>query len=221
MKQETDLEQFDREWLEKLEHTPFARLITALGGLTRLGERPASLERLAAIVGRPADETAALVREAFTARIEGDLIYWDEPFPGDQTRRMLYIGDREVPMRRGCAPDLFCYAVVLDVPFRAEETCPATGAPIRVDFVPGGYERADPPEAVTVLLPPGRLAEATFSEVVEQVDASVCNYQPFIASAQAAEAMLAAHPGSRAFTVKEMFERPFVTDYRDKLRPLI
>jgi hypothetical protein len=25
---------------------------------------------------------------------------------------------------RGCAPDLFMYAAVLDVPFRVEETCP-------------------------------------------------------------------------------------------------
>lgn len=50
---------------------------------------------------------------------------------------------------------------------------------------------------------------------------SLCAYQPFFASAQAAEPALAARPGSRAFTVEEMFERPFVGHYRDNLRPLI
>jgi hypothetical protein len=34
---------------------------------------------------------------------------------------------------------------VLDLPFRVEDTCPATGAPIRIEFVPGGVERVDPP----------------------------------------------------------------------------
>ena len=217
----TELEQFDQEWLAAMEQTPYVRLFLGLVGLTRLGERPAALERLAAIVDRPVDETAALVRGATSARIEGELIQWDEPFPGDRTRRMLYVGDRAVPMRSGCAPDLFGFAAVLDVPFRVEETCAATGAPIRVDFVPDGYERMDPPEAVTVLLPLGRLRKATFEEVVEQVDANFCDHQPFFASARAAESALTARPGSRAFTVQEMFERPLFTYYRDKLRPLV
>jgi alkylmercury lyase-like protein len=131
-------------------------LFAGLVGLTRLGERPAPLERLAAIVDRSAVETAALVRRDTTARIiEGGLIHRDEPFPGDRTLRTLYVGDREVPMKSGCAPDLFGIAAVLDVPFRVEDTCAATGAPIRVDFVPDGLERVDPPDAVTVLLPIG------------------------------------------------------------------
>src|SRR5262249_55119318 len=69
----------------------------------------------------------------------------------------LYVDGREVPMKSGCPPDLFGIAAVLDVPFRVEDTCAATGAPIHVDFVPDGFERVDPPEAVTVLLPIGEL----------------------------------------------------------------
>lgn len=216
----TDLEEFDREWLAALEHTPLTRLILGLVGLTRLGERPAELERLAGIVDRSVVETAALVRGATSARVEDGLIYWDDPFPGERTRRTLYVGDRAVPMKFGCVPDLFVFAAVLDVPFRVEDTCAATGAPLRVDFVPNGYEGVDPPEAATLLLPVGRLREAT-SGPFDQVDADICVHQPFFASRQAAEPALAACPGSRTFTVQEMFERPFVAYYRDTLRPLI
>ena len=40
----TDLEEFDQGWLSALEHSQPATLVTALGGLTRLGEHPAPLE---------------------------------------------------------------------------------------------------------------------------------------------------------------------------------
>jgi hypothetical protein len=76
-----ELEEFDQAWIAALEQTPLVGLLAGLVGLTRLGERPAPLERLAAIVDRSAAETAALVRRDTTARIEGGLIHWDEPFP--------------------------------------------------------------------------------------------------------------------------------------------
>jgi hypothetical protein len=214
------LEEFDQGWVAALESTPFARLIVGLAGRTRLGERPAPLTRLAALVGRPAAETEALVREATSAHVEGESVHWDDPFPGEHVRRTLYVGGREIPMRSGCAPDLFVFAAVLDVPFHVEETCAVTGRPIRVDFAPDGCERVDPPETVSVLMPVGRLQEST-TGLLEDIDTRVCAHQPFLASAQAADPLLAAHPGSRAFTVREMFERPFVAHYRDHLRPLI
>jgi hypothetical protein len=89
---------------------------------------------------------------------------------------------------------------------RVDETCPVTGIPIRVDFVPDGYERVDPPEAVTILLHPDDL-RASIGLGFKEINADVCSYQPFFAWATAAEASLAARPGSRAFTVEEMFER--------------
>ncbi|WP_199434728.1 hypothetical protein [Qaidamihabitans albus] len=45
------LEEFDRGWLEAFEGAPFRAAHFGLVGLTRLGEHPAELERLAAIVG--------------------------------------------------------------------------------------------------------------------------------------------------------------------------
>jgi alkylmercury lyase len=215
----TELAEFDQGWLTALEHMPFATLVIALGGLTRLGERPASLSRLAAIMETSAEETTRLLRQNLTVRLDGDAIHWDQPFPGKQVRRMLYVGDREIPIASGCAPDLFVYAAVLDVPFRAEETCPATGRTIRVEFVPGGYEREDPPETVTVLMPQHRLESTT--GIFADIDTSICAHQPFLASADAAQPWVQAVPGARVFTVAEMFDRPFIAYYRDHLRPLI
>jgi hypothetical protein len=215
-----ELEDFDQAWVAALEQTPLVALLAGLAGLTRLGERPAPLDRLAAIVDRSAAETEALIRRDTTARIEGGLVYWDEPFPGDRTLRTLYVGDRAVPMKSGCAPDLFGIAAVLDVPFRVEDTCAATGAPISVEFVPGGFERVDPQEAVTVLLATDQV-QAAISGTFDQINADVCTYQPFFASAEAAQEWQAGHPGGRVFTVQEMFERPWVSYYGDRLRPLI
>lgn len=214
-----DLDEYDRAFLATLRDIPFVRLVIALGGLTRLGERPASLSRLAAIMDISAEDTTALLRKNLTVRLDGDTIHWDEPFPGRPTRRTLYVGDREIPMGSGCAPDLFVYAAVLDVPFQAEEICPATGRTIRVEFVPDGYQRVEPPEAVTVLMPVDRLRATT--GIFADVDTTICAHQPFLASAQAAQPWLDAIPGARVFTVAEMFDRPFVAYYRDHLRPLI
>lgn len=157
---------------------------------------PTTLEQLAEVVDRPVVETAVLVRGATTARIEKNLIYWDEPFPGARSRRMLYVGDRAIPRKFGCAPDLFAFAAVLDVPFRVEDTDAGTGDPIRIDFVPNGYQHVDPPETVTVLQSLTRLRDAD-SGVFEQVDTNVCANQPFFASAKEAEPALAASPGTR------------------------
>lgn len=217
-----ELEAFDQGWLEVLQRTPYVRLVYGLGGLTRLGERPAPLDRLAVVLGRSLDETTKLVRANTTARIDDGSIYWDDPFPGDQARRMLYVGDndRPVPMKSGCAPDLPLYAGVLDVPFRVEDTCATTGVPIRVDFVPDGYERVDPPTTVVPLLPVAHIRDVTGGSF-EQINATVCTYQPFYASAEAAADWLRATPGGRVFTVEEMFERPWYRYFRDDLRPFV
>jgi hypothetical protein len=70
----TNLEEFDHRWLDLLEQTPLVRTVVGLTGLTRLGVRPAALERLAAIVDRPLEETAALARRRGTHRGRAGLL---------------------------------------------------------------------------------------------------------------------------------------------------
>lgn len=211
---------FDQGWLEVLDRTPFVRLVYGLGGLTRLGERPARLDRLAHVVGASEEATAALVQENTTAHIENGLVFWDDPFPGTQARRMLYVGDRAIAMKSGCAPDLPLFAAVLDVGFRVEDHCASTGVAIRIEFVPDGFETVDPPESVTVLLPVDQL-EGVTGWSFEQIDRNVCTHQPFFASAQAAEGWQRANPGGRVLTIAEMFDLPWYRYFRDTLRPLI
>lgn len=215
-----DLEAFDQGWLEVIQQTPWIKDLYALVGLTRLGEHPVPLERLAAVVDRSPEETEALIEREFKTRIEGGVIYWDDPYPGKQTRRVISIGDRQVTMGSGCGPDVFGFAAVIDVPFRVEETDPTTGTPIRVDFVPDGYARVDPPEAATILLAVEQIRPSTGTSF-EEINANVCSFQPIFASADAAEPWLAARPGSRVFTVKEMFQRSWYIYLRDTLRPRI
>ncbi|HTF06864.1 MAG TPA: organomercurial lyase, partial [Asanoa sp.] len=214
------LDQFDRGWLAALEHAPAVDLWGALVGLTRLGEQPTRLDRLAAVLDRTVSDTEDLLRQNFTVHIQNGDVDWAEEFPGDQTRRTLSIGDRQIPMKQGCAPDLIAIAALLDVPFSAEEPCAATGTPIRITFTPNGIEQVEPPSAVAAVLPPEQ-AGAHASGTISQIDAGVCVFQPFFASADAAEEWLAAHPGGRVFTIEEMFQRPIFTYYRDHLRPRI
>lgn len=214
----TELEQFDQQWLAALEAHQPTRLIFRLVGLTRLGEHPASIDRLAAVLARSVEQTTALLRANTTARVDDDMVYWDTPFPVDRARRALRVGDREIPMNR-CVAVLFVYAVVLDMPFQARETCPTTEQAIRVDFVPGGYQHVDPPGTVAAMVSPQDLrglAAMTF----DQGD-DICVHMPFFASDEASEPWLDIHPGGRVFTVDEMFQRPLVTHYRDTLGPLI
>src|SRR5262249_1585406 len=104
--------------------------------------------------------------------------------------------------------------------FRAEAAWAAPGALIPVVFAPDGFGRVDPPEAVTVLLPIGEL-QASISGTFEQINANVCTYQPFFASAEAAQGWLASHPGGRVFTVGEMFGRPWGRYYPDRLAAVL
>lgn len=49
----TGPEEFDRGWLKVIQQTPSALAVIALGGLTRLGERPAQLDHLARVLDLP------------------------------------------------------------------------------------------------------------------------------------------------------------------------
>jgi hypothetical protein len=209
-----ELEQFDRAWLAN-ETTPRARAAFALAGLTRLGEYPVPVERFAAVMGTPVDQAVALAGEMI--RVEEGLAYMVASL-GTTIHRRITIGDREFGVE-GCAVGLFGFAAVLDVPFRVDDTCAATGVPIRVDFVPEGFEHVDPPETVVAMTSPA-YAE-TFQQIAlgEAIE-GLCSQMPFFSSPTAARDWLDAHPSGRIFSVAEMFQRPSFTAFQ-ALRSLI
>jgi hypothetical protein len=141
--------------------------------------------------------------------------------PNALRRRRLTIGERRIAMS-GCAPDLFQIAAVLDTPFRVEDTCAATGAPIRVAFAPPDHrsdlvDAVDPADTVVALDP--RLLGQTSTLTPEQIDANLCVQMPFFANPGAARTWLADHPAGRAIPVRDMARLELIAYVRDVLRP--
>ena len=182
--------------------------------LTNFGERPVQSTRLAEILGRPVGEAEALARQF------GDGLITVNPERAEPAaRRQLQIGDRRFGLTC-CAPDMFAYAHLVRPSLQVEETCPATGTPIRIVFTPSGVESADPAGAVVPILPPrefDRLAGMT----VEDIDASMCAQCPFYSSAEAAQGWLDAHPGGRVFPVRQAWELSFHRAWRDRMSALL
>jgi hypothetical protein len=76
----------------------------------------------------------------------------------------------------GCAPDVFLYAPLLRPSVQVEETCPATGTPIRLVFTPSRVERVEPAGAVLPLPgPQSPLYSCVAASNGEQIDADACD----------------------------------------------
>lgn len=178
-----------------------------LARLTTLGERPVPVERLATAVGRSVDETVTLAQQgpgAHWVRVQDGQIMLDLSQHTGMLRRRLRIGQRSFPVS-GCAPDVLLWAAVLDEPITIEETCPATGTPIRVDLTPDGVPGLNPEQAVVVYPAP-----PVFDEVADmpadEIDATICSQGPLFASAGAASDWVTDHPGVRAFSIRDAYD---------------
>lgn len=220
--------EFDAAWRESGERLPaLVRVVYGLIGLSRLGEYPVEVDRFAVYLDRSVDDALEMLGEQsgalFTTRVVDGLITVDLDRPVAMRRRCVRVGDRRIAMS-GCAPDLFLIAAVLDRPFQVEDTCPATGVPIRVDFTTPDrrgdlIDGVDPAGTVVGLDP--RLVGLTTTMTPEQIDANLCVQMPFFASAGAAGSWLADHPARQACPVRELAQSEIVGYVRDVLRPRV
>jgi len=192
-------------------------------GLTNFHERPITSTRLAEVLGLSVSEAEALARQyswpGTRTRAGDGLITVDPERAKSAARRQVQIGDRRFGVT-GCGSDIFLYAPLVRPSLQVEETCPATGTPIRIVFTPSGVESVDPAGAVVPILPPrefDRLAGMT----VEDIDASMCAQCPFYSSAEAAQGWLDAHPGGRVFPVRQAWELSFHRAWRDRMSALL
>lgn len=195
-------------------------------GLTNFGERPVPSRRLAGLLGRPVSEVEALVRQwsgggCGGARVEDGLITYDPGRTRSAARRWFQVGDRLFGMT-GCAPHAFAFAPLVRPSLRVEETCPATGTPVRILFAPDHVERVEPGGAV-LALPRGQDVAEQMAAAgdADAIDANVCSQMPLFASAEAAGGWLAAHPGGRVFPVREAWDLNFIRDTRDRMSALL
>ncbi|MGH3302392.1 MAG: organomercurial lyase [Streptosporangiaceae bacterium] len=194
-------------------------------GLTNFGEHPVPSTRLAQVLGRPVDEAEALARQWGWpgTRVQDGLITVDPERAKAAARRHVRVGDRRLGVT-GCAFDILYYAPLVHPTLQVEETCPATGPPIRLVFTPSRVERADPSGAVFPVPYPLGVQAQTFAQTfeaakdVEEVDANLCpQCGPLFASAEAAQGWMDAHPGGRALPISQVWDLSIIRDWRDRM----
>lgn len=200
----------------------WAPVTYAVIGLTNFGGHPVQSTRLAEVLGRPVSEAEALARRWGWpgTQVADGLITVNPDRARQATRRRVQIGDRRFGVT-GCGPDIFLYAPLVSPSLQVEDTCPATGTPIRLAFTPSLVEHVEPADAVVAVLrmqDVGNQAETAVD--VEELDASVCVQMPLFASAEAAQGWLAGHPGGRVFRIREAWDLLF-RDWRDRMSALL
>jgi alkylmercury lyase len=197
-------------------------------GLTNFGERPVSLTHFAEVMRKPRSEAKALVWISKKlgwppgTQIESGIVTVNPERDSSAPRRLLQIGDRRFGVT-GCAPDVFLYAPLVRPSLVLEETCPATGTPIRVVFTPSGVESVDPGDAVLPVPHP-----QVIDEIVEMgadcntnEPGGLCSQCPLYASDEAARGWLTDHPGGRVFPLREAWDLSFYWDWRDRMSTLL
>ncbi len=200
----------------------------AVIGLTNFGEHPVPSTCLAEVLGWPVSEAEALARQGgFGTRVEDGLITVNPERARAAPRRQLQIGDRRFGMT-GCAPDVFLYAPLVRPSLQVEETCPATGTPIRLVFTPSRVEHVEPAGAVLPLPGPQSPlyscteAASNGEEVdADACDANLCSQAPMFSSAEAAQGWLDTHPGGRVFPIREAWDLSAYRGYRDRMSALL
>ena len=199
----------------------------AVIGLTNFGERPVPSARLAEVLGRPVSEAEALARQWGWpgTRVENGLITVDPERARSATRRHVQVGDRRFGVT-GCACDIFYYAPLARPSLQLEDTCPATGIPIRLVFTPSGVEHVEPAGAVVATMEPQEcttaIEDAASEGDIEDVDGDVCVRSSLLfASAEAAQGWLGANPGGSVLPIRDMWDLTTMRDWREQMSALL
>jgi alkylmercury lyase len=98
-----------------------------------------------------------------------------------------------------CATDALFFPAILGEPAVVESNCPATGRTIQIELTPHAVVSVNPHDTVV-----SQLVDLQF---LGDVRGNVCDQGHFFASADAACAWLAAHPGGQVLTVSDAFEQ--------------
>jgi alkylmercury lyase len=231
---DVSLADFIAGWSKRLQESEVLAAGFAVMGLTNFGEKPLPSVRLAEVLGRSVSEAESLAQGHSTLRapvtcgsadglrllrVEDGIITFNPARARSAPRRQLQIGDRRFAMV-GCAPDVFLYAPLLRPSLELQETCPATGTPIRLVFTPSRVESVDPADAVVPILPPHEF-DRLEGMLDRDPDADMCAENPFYSSAEAAQGWLAAHPGGHVFRVGEAWDLSFHRVWRDRMSALL
>lgn len=158
--------------------------------------RPVTTAQVASFVGLPVGQAEALLRaEPGTDwDDEGRLIGFGITLAA--TPHRLLLDGR--PLYTWCAMDTLFFPVLLGLPASVSSTCPATGAPVRIELTPGTLTIVEPTDTVvSELYPQGPIAD---------IRGTVCNEGHFFASPDAAAGWLDEHPEGDVWPVEKAFQ---------------
>jgi hypothetical protein len=225
---------FMAAWEAEIERQLRARHGWVVLGLTNFGERLVSTTRLAQVLGLAVSEAEAQARQYSWpgTHVEDGLITVSPERARSAARRHLQIGDRRFGVT-GCGPDIFLYAPLVRPWLRLEETCSATGTPIRIMFTPDDVERVEPGGAVVAMphprildqvpAPCGHLGAGARDarKIAEDVDASICAQWPLFSSAKAARGLMARNPDGHVFPIRQAWDLSFLRKWRETMSAVL
>ena len=158
------------------------------------GGKPASLEEIAAAVGRSPEEVRGALDRFPSAE-------WDEQGRVVGLGLTLRLTPHRLELEgqtlfAWCALDALLFPVLLRRPSSIESPCRGTGEPVHVEVTPAGIEAVEPPSAVVSIVAARDLA------TVRSVG---CNNTHFFSSPEAASRWLQKHPEATIVPVEEAF----------------
>lgn len=162
--------------------------------------RPVSAERLAADLGLPVEQVAAIIGQLGSAGVEVDsegrllgVVLTLNPTP----HRFRVKGN---DLYAWCALDTLFLPAYLEETAQVESACPVTGETIHLTITPTGVASYSPDSAVVSLVDPSRVSCATRGP-----QSATCSQMHFFHSREAAETWRADHPGVVIATVEEAY----------------
>ncbi|MGY2746093.1 organomercurial lyase MerB [Arthrobacter sp. UYCu723] len=153
---------------------------------------PVGIGDLAAVTGRTVPEVSAALAAVPDTEYDGDGRIIGQGLTLRPTPHRLELAGEQ--LYTWCAPDTLIFPALLGTTARIESTCHATGVPVRLSVGASGVTGVEPATAVVSLVNP---------EDMSSVRSAFCNQVHFVASVEAAQPWLDAHPGGSVVPVAE------------------
>jgi alkylmercury lyase len=156
--------------------------------------KPASVEEIAAAVGKSPEEVRATLDRFSSAE-------WDEQGRVVGLGLTLQLTPHRLELEgrtlfAWCALDTFLFPILLGRPASIESPCRGTGDPVHIEVTSAGIEAVDPPSAVVSIVAARDLTS---------VRSVGCNNTHFFSSPEAASLWLERHPEATILSAEETF----------------
>lgn len=158
--------------------------------------RPATVDELAAVTSRPAEQITEMLRRVHPIELDSDGSVLGLGLTLLPTAHRVEFPGRQRLLYAWCAPDALILPAVIGESAHVTSPCQATQQPITVELSSDAATSVDPPTAVvSFVLSPDRA----------DLRGTGCDHQNLFWSAEAAATWLAGHPDSEVIPVAQAF----------------